>query len=59
LFFDLNANPERAAFQIAEPGMMNPKGDNTPSGAPVPVCLDWIEGDGKQAERESVSLVLP
>jgi hypothetical protein len=25
LFFDLNANPERAAFQIAKPGMLDPK----------------------------------
>jgi hypothetical protein len=25
LVFDLNANPERAAFQIAKPGMLDPK----------------------------------
>jgi hypothetical protein len=40
LVFDLNANPERAAFQIAKPGMMDPKATTL---LPPHIQSDFVE----------------
>jgi hypothetical protein len=55
LLFDLNANPERAAFPIANPGMLDPGAETiwqtqkcrTPVIDPVPRCQASVDGQGK------------
>jgi hypothetical protein len=64
LVFDPNANPDRAAFQIAKPGMMHPEATTLrPAHQVRSPAADFLRLEvskpGKnEADQESVSQVL-
>ena len=65
LAFDLNANPERAAFPIAKPGMMHPEATTLhPTRTELDLLQQYsarIDSESvamNEADQESVSLVL-